>query len=111
MICANCQNAIPDASNYCCTCGAKQPASGASGAVAEVHPKKRLARSCKDKKIAGVCAGLAEYFDLDVTLVRLVWLTAVLVAGTGLLVYLVLWLVLPLAPECTPVRATVVSQV
>lgn len=56
-------------------------------------------RSSTDKKIAGVCGGLAEYFDLDATIIRVVWLLAVLFAGTGILVYLILWIVVPLAPE------------
>ena len=45
-----------------------------------------------DKKIAGVCGGLAEYFDLDPTLVRVLWLLLVLFAGTGVLVYFILWI-------------------
>lgn len=56
-------------------------------------------RSSTDKKIAGVCGGLAEYFDLDVTIIRVVWVLAVLCAGTGVLAYLILWVVVPLAPE------------
>jgi phage shock protein PspC (stress-responsive transcriptional regulator) len=55
-------------------------------------------RSCRDKKIAGVCAGLAEYFDLDPTLVRVLWLLAIFFAGTGFLIYIILWIVLPSAP-------------
>ena len=55
-------------------------------------------RSSTDKKIGGVCAGLADYFDLDPTLVRIVWLLAVLFAGTGGLIYIILWIALPLAP-------------
>jgi phage shock protein PspC (stress-responsive transcriptional regulator) len=61
-------------------------------------------RSSRDKKIGGVCAGLADYFDLDPTLVRIVWLLAVFFAGTGLLVYVILWIALPLAPA-TPALA------
>jgi phage shock protein PspC (stress-responsive transcriptional regulator) len=67
-------------------------------------------RSSTDKKIAGVCAGLADYFDLDPTIVRVVWLLAILVGGTGILAYLVLWIVLPVAPAgVIPTSATVVS--
>jgi phage shock protein PspC (stress-responsive transcriptional regulator) len=67
-------------------------------------------RSSTDKKIAGVCAGLADYFDLDPTIVRVVWLLAILVGGTGVLAYLVLWIVLPVAPAgVIPTSATVVS--
>jgi len=67
-------------------------------------------RSSTDKKIAGVCAGLADYFDLDPTIVRVVWLLAILFAGTGVLAYVVLWIVLPVAPAgVIPTSATVVS--
>jgi phage shock protein PspC (stress-responsive transcriptional regulator) len=67
-------------------------------------------RSSTDKKIAGVCAGLADYFDLDPTIVRVVWLLAILFAGTGCLAYLVLWIVLPVAPAgVIPTSATVAS--
>jgi phage shock protein PspC (stress-responsive transcriptional regulator) len=52
-------------------------------------------RSTNDRKIAGVCAGLADYFDLDPMIVRVVWILAVLFAGTGLVAYIVLWIVVP----------------
>jgi phage shock protein C len=55
-------------------------------------------RSSTDKKLGGVCAGVADYFDLDPTIIRVVWLLLVLCGGTGLVFYLVLWLILPLAP-------------
>ncbi len=59
-------------------------------------PTRRLRRSVSDRKIAGVCSGVAHYLDIDPTVVRIVWLLLVLFAGTGVLAYLVLWLVLPL---------------
>jgi|SRR5690242_4799694 phage shock protein C len=96
MVCVNCQKQIADGSNFCYNCGAKQPT--ASGASADPGVRKRLVRSSTDKKVAGVCAGLADYFDLDVTIIRIVWILAVLFAGTGVLVYLILWIALPLAP-------------
>jgi phage shock protein PspC (stress-responsive transcriptional regulator) len=52
-------------------------------------------RSINDRKIAGVCAGVADYFDLDTILVRVLWAVAVLCAGTGLLLYIILWIVVP----------------
>ncbi|HYL61130.1 MAG TPA: PspC domain-containing protein [Candidatus Methylomirabilis sp.] len=55
-------------------------------------------RSSTDKKIAGVCAGLADYFDLDPTLIRVIWLLLIICGGTGLLAYIIFWIVLPLAP-------------
>lgn len=50
------------------------------------------------RKIAGVCAGFANYFDLDATLVRLVWLVIVIFGGTGLLAYVIGWIVMPEEP-------------
>ncbi len=55
----------------------------------------KLVRSVADKKIAGVCAGVAKYFDFDVKMVRIIWILAVLFAGAGLLAYLILWLLMP----------------
>jgi phage shock protein PspC (stress-responsive transcriptional regulator) len=98
MICATCQRQIADGSNFCYSCGAKQPAVAAAGAVPNGGGKKRLVRSSTDKKIGGVCGGLADYFDLDPTIIRVVWLLAFLCAGAGLLAYIILWIALPLAP-------------
>jgi phage shock protein PspC (stress-responsive transcriptional regulator) len=64
--------------------------------------KKKLARSRTDKKIGGVCAGFAEYLDIDPTLVRLLWVILVFFAGWGLLAYLIAWIVMPLEPEVVP---------
>lgn len=56
---------------------------------------KRLTRDVRNKKIAGVCAGVANYFDIDPTIVRLIWGIAFLVYGIGFIPYLILWFVLP----------------
>jgi len=56
--------------------------------------EKRLRRS-RNRKIAGVCGGIAEYFGLDPTVVRLVWLFAVLFFGTGIWAYIICWIVIP----------------
>ncbi len=62
--------------------------------------EKKLYRSRNNKKLAGVCGGIAEYFKIDVTIVRLIWALATLFSvGTGLLVYLVCALVIPEEPE------------
>ena len=58
---------------------------------------KKLVRDIKNKKLAGVCAGVAEYFGLDVTLVRIIWLVLALMGSLGLWIYLILLLVLPKA--------------
>jgi len=55
---------------------------------------KQLQRS-SDKKIFGVCGGLGEYFDVDPTIVRVIFLAGLIIFGTGLLLYLVLALVMP----------------
>ncbi|MBO7418979.1 MAG: PspC domain-containing protein [Bacteroidaceae bacterium] len=57
--------------------------------------EKKLRRTKNDKMIAGVCGGLGKYFDLDPTILRLVFVLLLIFAGTGLLAYLVLWLVIP----------------
>lgn len=111
MNCSNCQKEIAASSNYCYYCGAKQTPAATPGAApqpASAAPPKRLMRSVSDRKIAGVCAGLAEYFDLDVTIIRVVWLLLLLCAGTGLLAYIIMWIVVPLAPEslASPAVAT-----
>ena len=59
---------------------------------------KRLYRSRADTMLGGVCAGLAKYFDLDPTVVRLIFVLLFLLAGHGLLIYLIMWLVVPPEP-------------
>jgi phage shock protein C len=99
MICPNCQKTIADHSNFCYNCGARQLEAGTPVMAQPVSTApKRLARSSTDKKIAGVCGGLAEYLDLDPTLVRILWLLLVFFGGTGILAYLILWIALPVAP-------------
>ena len=56
--------------------------------------EKKLVRSA-NKKIAGVCGGLAEYLGLDASIVRIVWLLCILFGGFGLLAYLIMWIVMP----------------
>ncbi len=61
--------------------------------------EKKLYRSRTDKKLCGVCGGLAEYFGIDSTIVRLILVCAVLFAGVGILAYLIAALVIPVKPE------------
>jgi|SRR5437899_7322394 len=65
--------------------------------------RQELTRSESDKRIAGVCGGIAEYFDLDPILVR-VGFVAAAVMGFGLILYVVLWIVLPKGTGAVPVR-------
>ena len=59
--------------------------------------KKRLFRDPDNKTIGGVCSGMAAFLNIDITIVRIIILLAILLWGSGLLVYLVLWVVVPLA--------------
>ena len=56
---------------------------------------KRLTRPKNNKVIAGVCAGIANYFNVDPVLVRIIWLVLLLFFGIGLFAYLLLWEVMP----------------
>ena len=61
--------------------------------------EKKLYRSRTDKKVCGVCGGLAKYFNMDASILRLVVVLLVLFAGGGLLAYLICALVIPEEPE------------
>lgn len=61
--------------------------------------EKKLYRSNTDKKLAGVCGGLAAYFGIDATIVRLILVLAVLFAGVGVLAYIIAALVMPVQPN------------
>jgi phage shock protein C len=61
--------------------------------------EKKLYRIMEGKQLAGVCTGLAEYFKLDVSVVRLIWVLFTLFAGSGLLAYIVCALIIPEKPN------------
>ena len=67
---------------------------------------KRLDRSRKDVMIAGVCGGMAEYFDIDPVIVRLLTVLLVFAGGAAILIYLLGWLIIPKAPEGNEAVAT-----
>lgn len=60
---------------------------------------RRLYRCRHDKRLAGVSSGLAEYFDLDVSLVRILWVVSIFFGGLGILLYIVMAIVVPMEPE------------
>ena len=93
MYCNYCGKVIHDDANLCAYCGKR---------VGAVLARKRLVRPRAGRKIAGVCAGFAEYFDLDVSLVRLVWLITAVMTGIGLLTYPIAWIVMPEEPQMLP---------
>jgi phage shock protein C len=97
MICGKCQREIADYSNFCYFCGAPQHAAPACPPRAS----RRLMRSVVDRKIAGVCGGIAEYLDVDSTLVRLIWVLLLLMpvpVVPAFVGYFVAWIVMPQAP-------------
>jgi phage shock protein PspC (stress-responsive transcriptional regulator) len=95
MTCQSCQKDIAAGSKFCYACGAKQPETQAQSAPPAYAPQRRLVRSTNDRKIAGVCAGVADYFDFDPSIVRIIWLLCTLVPGPNIIVYLILWIALP----------------
>ena len=60
---------------------------------------RRLYRSRTNRKLAGVCGGLAQYFNADPTLIRVLFVVLAVLGGPGLLIYLVLWIVVPEEPQ------------
>jgi len=64
---------------------------------------RRLYRLEKDRKIAGICSGLGEYFNIDPTIIRIFWIMLILIGGSGILLYLIMWLVMPLKVDPNPV--------
>jgi phage shock protein C len=95
MFCPQCGREYSNAVNYCSHCGAAMDPGPAP-------PGRKLYLSRSDRKIAGVCGGLAAYLDMDPTLVRLIWVMAALFAGWGLLGYLIAWIVIPEEPLFQP---------
>ncbi len=69
------------------------------GTTAQEPVKHRLYRSRSDRSIAGICGGIAEFFDLDPTLVRLLTLLLILFGGLSIWVYAILWIIVPDQPD------------
>ena len=61
--------------------------------------KKKLMRSGRDQKIGGVCAGVAHYFDIDPTIVRVIWGVLAFCYRAGIVAYLILWAIAPVSDE------------
>ena len=86
MYCNRCGKPNQDDAQFCAYCGD----------TFNGRPRqRRLVRPRHGRQIAGVCVGVAQYYGWNVTTVRLLWLLAFLFAGTGGLLYLILWMVMP----------------
>jgi phage shock protein C len=91
MFCTQCGEKLAETARYCTACG--KPTVPLVSAAA---PPRKLRRILAGKKIAGVCAGFAEYFDTDITLMRIIWVALLLLPPhIGLFGYIVAWAVLP----------------
>ena len=104
MYCSQCGKSYDQQVNFCSACGAALFVCSAAN--------RKLQRSRKDRKIAGVCAGFADYLDVDSTLIRVVWLMTALFIGWGFLAYFIAWIVMPEQPvgQEAPVKAPAGQQ-
>lgn len=96
MYCTQCGFKLDEGDVFCAKCG---KATKADAPPRAEQSRRRLVRSVRDKRIAGVCAGFADYLGVDVTVVRILWLLVVLFGGTGLIAYIVAWIVMPREDE------------
>lgn len=69
------------------------------GAAEDQTTPKKLYRSISDRYFAGVCGGVAEYFEIDANIVRILWAIACFLGGTGLIAYIAAWIIIPENPS------------
>ena len=113
MACLRCQRELASDASYCSFCGAQQNPNDAErqGPRRNSAPRwasRQLVRITADQKFAGVCAGIADYLDVDVALVRALWLALSIVPGAiigGVLAYLLAWFVMPEGQASRPLSA------
>ena len=94
MYCTSCGIELPDSHRYCNQCGT--PTGGAASTSLTRQATRILSRPREGRKIAGVCAGLARYLGIDVTLVRILVVVLTLCPPSGgIIFYLICWIVMP----------------
>ncbi len=89
MYCTRCGLELREPDRFCSRCGARTPVAGPP------PPSLPLMLDKRNRKIAGVCAGFARSLEMDVTLIRVIWLVVALGTGAGFLAYLVAWMIMP----------------
>ncbi len=109
MFCTRCGVSLDEKAKFCAQCG-HRTADGITSAPSDV-PTRKLSRPRYDRKIAGVCAGFARYFGVDVTLTRLVAVILIFwPMPIGLVGYIVAWIVIPNDPVLVPAPQTTVVR-
>lgn len=104
MFCTKCGLELKDNDRFCSQCGT-QTGKGVRD-IPAVSVWSRLSRPRDDRKIAGVCAGFARYFGVDVTLIRILWVVlAIWPIGLGVILYVIGWIVMPNDPILLPAAA------
>lgn len=89
MFCSQCGNEMQMNARFCAQCGKQWRFDGSAQGT------PRLMRKMSDRKIAGVCSGLARYLNVDVALVRIILLTLALGMGVGFIGYVIAWIAMP----------------
>ncbi len=72
--------------------------------------QRKLYRNVEEGKIFGVCSGLSDYLDIDVTVIRVIWLILLFCAGSGLLAYLIMALVISPKPKGRPAEPEIIND-
>ncbi|KUK59788.1 MAG: Phage shock protein C, PspC [Methanoculleus marisnigri] len=69
---------------------------------------KKLTRSTSDRWVAGICGGIGEYFEIDPNVIRVVWVIVTVLTGflPGIIIYILLWIILPEQGQARPVGTT-----
>ncbi len=88
MYCTRCGIEVVETARFCSQCGLRLPVAGTA-------VRQALMLDKSNKKIAGVCAGFARYFECDIVLVRVLWLAIAFSTGVGFVAYLVAWIAIP----------------
>ena len=102
MLCSSCSRSLDGVAKFCSGCG--QPL------VQPARVQGTLTRVRYGRVIAGVCAGFAQAYGMDVTLVRLLFCAAALCgAGTLVVAYIIAWIIMPNAPYALPPQVTGVT--